>query len=70
MTKDYIKHMEGITVYFEGVSRNGDEYIVFGNDSIQFIARNQGEHDNRFFDLELMTNVDDAIAKAKYFCER
>ena len=70
MTKGQIEHMVGITIYFEGVSRNGDDWMVFGNDSIQIIARNQGEHDGRFFVVKIMNNVYRAIEKAKYFCER
>ena len=70
MTKAQIEQMEGMTIYFEGVSRNGDDWMVFGNDSLQIIARNQGEHDERFFDVNMMMDVEEAIAKAKYFCER
>ena len=38
MPKDYIKQIEVITIYFEGATRNRDDYMVFRNDSIQIIA--------------------------------
>ena len=50
-------------IYFEGVSRNGDEFRVIGDDSAQIITRNH-------VIVKIMTNVYRAIELAKYFCER
>ena len=59
-----------MTTYFEGISKNGDDWKVVGNDNLQMILRNQGDHDRNFFIIDVMNEVEKAIEKAKYFCNR
>lgn len=72
MMREQIKQMDGMTICFEDVSRNGDDWLVVGiGNNTYMILRNQGEHDRRFFLVgHLFTNLEEAIAKAKYFCNR
>lgn len=71
MTKAQIEQLEGMKIYFEGVSRNGDDWLVVGDGKVHMILRNQGEHDRSFFIVgRLMQNREEAIEKAKYFCNR
>lgn len=71
MTREQIEKMEGVEIHFEGVSRNGDDWLVVGIGNIYLIQRNQGEHDRRFFIVgTLFTSLEEAITKAEYFCNR
>ena len=39
--------------------------MVIGDDNVQIISRNYGEHDGKFFIVKIMTNVYKAIETAK-----
>lgn len=70
MTREQIEST-GMKIYFEGVSRNGDDWVVVGDGKIFLILRNQGEHDRGFFIVgTLFTSLEEAIAKAEYFINR
>lgn len=70
MTRAQIEQMNNINIYFEDISKDGDDWLVAGDGQLFMILRNQGEHDERFFIVgHILTELEKAIAKVKYFCK-